>query len=135
MNVEEIFDFLIKDYNFSYKYQKFVNCYEGNWIVQTYSFYNNSGCFTIHFLPQRNELDFYYSSRFSTEHKKLCERIVDICSIEPDIWNKYTKIWIFKRPFFWWNNNKVLYTFAEALKTHLDKSKDFFGIQIEDNTG
>ena len=29
MNIEKIFDFLKKDYNLSYKYQEFINCYGG----------------------------------------------------------------------------------------------------------
>ena len=53
MNIEKLFVFLIRDYGLAYKYQKFINCYGGNWIVQTYSFYNDSGCFTIYFLPPK----------------------------------------------------------------------------------
>ena len=131
MNIEILFDFLKKDYNLSYKYQEFLNCYGGYWTVQTHSFYNDSGCFTIHYLLQKNELDFYYAMRFSTERKELCEKMVDICSIEPEIWRKYTKLGIFNRPFFWWNNNKVLTAFADALKTHLAMKKQFFGIRID----
>lgn len=130
MNIEDLFSFLVNDYHLSYKYQKFINCYGGNWIVQTHSFYNESGCFTIHVLSQKDELDFYYADRFSTKREELCEKTVDILSIEPEIWDKYTKFWIFNRPFFWWKNKKVLRAFAEVLKVHLAKGKDFFGIKV-----
>ncbi|MBE6797195.1 MAG: hypothetical protein E7531_02510 [Ruminococcaceae bacterium] len=130
MHIREVFDFLITDYGLEYKHQEFINAYDGNWTVQAYSFYNNSGCFTIHNLVQRDELDFYYSPKFSQELSELCGKGVNICTIEPEIWDKHTKIWRFKRPFFWLNNNKVLSVFAEVLKTHLSKNKEFFGIQI-----
>lgn len=38
MNIEELFDFLKKDYNLSYGFQEFNNCYGGNWTVQTHKF-------------------------------------------------------------------------------------------------
>ena len=129
MNIEELFDFLKKDYKLSYRYQEFINCYGGSWTVQTHSFYNDSGCFTIHIEIQRG-MDFWYASRFSTERKELCEKEIDVSSIEPQIWDKYERIFIFKNPFFWWNDNKVLSTLAEALKVHLLKNNEFFGIQV-----
>lgn len=129
MNVEKLFVFLIKDHNLSYRYQEFINCYGGNWTVQTHSFYNDSGCFTIYFENQRG-IDFWYASRFSTERKELCEKEIDVSSIEPQIWEKHERIWIFKNPFFWWNDNKILSTLAEALKIHLAKCNEFFGIKV-----
>lgn len=129
MNIEELFDFLKKDYNLCYRYQEFVRCYGGNWTVQTHSFYNDSGCFTIYIEIQRG-MDFWYAPRFSTERKELCEREIDVSSIEPQIWDKYERFFIFKNPFFWWNDNKVLRTLAEALKVHLAKDNEFFGIQV-----
>lgn len=130
MNVEELFGFLKEDYGLSYKHQEFTNCYNGNWIVQTYSFFNDSGCFTILFLPQRNEIEFFCSKEFSRKYEKLSENSVDICTIEPDIWDKHTKVFGIRRPFFWWSKHKVLQAFAEALKVHLIKEKSFFGIIV-----
>lgn len=127
--IEKKFEFLKKDYNLSYKYQEFINCYGGNWIVQTHSFYNDSGCFTIYIEIQRG-MDFYYASRFSTERKALCEKRIDVSSIEPQIWDKSQRIWIFKNPFFWLSDKKVLSTLAEALQVHLAKYNEFFGIQV-----
>ena len=129
MNIEELFDFLMKDYNLSYRYQEFINCYGGGWTVQTHSFYNDSGCFTIYIEIQRG-MDFWYASQFSTERKELCERALDVSSIEPEIWDKNIRFFIFKNPFFWCNDEKVLSTLAEALKAHLARNNQFFGIQV-----
>ena len=129
MNIGESFDFLVKDYDLSYKYQEFINCYGSSWTVQTHSFYNYSGCFTIYIEVQRG-MNFWYASSFSTERKELCEREIDVSTIEPQVWDKHKKIWIFRNPFFWWNNKKVLCTLAEVLKVHLAKTNDFFGIYV-----
>ena len=59
MNVSRIFDFLVKEYKLEYAKKHFDNCYEGNWAVITYSYFNESGCFTIYTLPERGELDFF----------------------------------------------------------------------------
>lgn len=130
MDIENMFDFLQKEYGLSYKQQEFKNCYGGNWVVHTHSFYNDSGCFTIYIEFQRG-IDFWYAPQFSTERKVLCGKEVDIRLIEPEIWDRYEKIWIFKRPFFWWNNKKILKTFALALRAHLEKNNDFFGLKIK----
>ena len=129
MRVEELFDFLRTDYNLTYKYQEFSNCYGGSWSVQAYSYYNESGCFTIYCEVQRG-MDFWYASQFSTERKKLCERQIDVSSTEPEIWDRYERIWFLKRPFFWWNSNKVLRVLAEVLKVHIARSGEFFGIKV-----
>ena len=131
MNVEELFEFLIKEYGLSYQFQAFTNCYYGGWIVRTYSFFNDSGCFTIHHLLQRDELDFYFAPHFAWDLKKLCMRGVNIKTIEPHIWKKHRKIRIFKNSFFWWSNKRILTVFAEALKNHLLKNNDFFGIKVQ----
>ena len=132
MNIEKMFDFLMKDYNLLYRYQEFINCYGGNWTVQTHSFYNDSGCFTIYIEIQRG-VAFWYASRFSTERKELCERELDVSMIEPQIWDKYKKS-IFSKISFWQNDIKILGTLAEVLKVHLAKGNDFFGIQVHDST-
>lgn len=130
MNIEETFAFLIKNYGFTYKCQEFINCYGGHWTVITYSFYNESGCFTIHTLPQRGELDFYYAPQFSTKREELYEKMVDIRSIEPKIWDKHMKVGIFNRPFFWCRENKVLSALAEVLSVHIAEQGEFFGIRV-----
>ena len=130
MNVENLFGFLMKDYGLIYKYQEFHNCYGGNWIVHTHSFYNDSGCFTIYNEIQRG-IDFCYASKFSTKCEDLCERGINVSLIEPQIWKKRERFWIIKNPFFWCSETKVLTTLAEVLKEHLCKGNYLFGIQVK----
>ena len=130
MQAYKLFEFLVLEYNLDFSEQKFYNCYGGNWTIETYSFFNKSGCFTIQILPQRGDLDFYYSHNFSTKREELCEKMVDVYSIEPDIWKKRSMIGPFKRPFFWYSSNNILNTLSEALKTHISKHNGFFGIKV-----
>lgn len=131
MDMHKQFEFLVKDYGLSYSYQEFHNCYGGNTTVFTYSFYNGSGCFTIHEMPVRGELDFYFSRHYSTVQQELYEKIIDISTMEADIWRRRTKILFFNNPFFWNDKNKVLSLLAEVLKIHIAKYNEFFGIKIE----
>ncbi len=133
MDVEMIFSFLIEDYGLNYSHQQFHNCYSGNWEVHTYSFYNEHGCFTIYSLPQRGELDFYYASKFDTNLEKLCDRMINVRSMEEEIWEKHVKVGIFHNPFFEWNIYKVLNALAEVIKVHVTKHGEFFGIRVNRN--
>ena len=133
MEIFKQFEFLMNDYGFSYSYQEFHNCYDGKGTVFTHSFYNENGCFTIHTMPVRGELDFYYSRRYSAVQQELYEQIIDISSIEKEVWNRRAKILCLSNPFFWWNKKKVLSTLAEVLKIHIAKYNEFFGIKVEPN--
>lgn len=61
---EKLKDFAEK-YNLKYEKQEFDNVWNDNWYIETYSIYNVTGCFTIHYLSQRCEYDFYFSDKFS----------------------------------------------------------------------
>ena len=123
--------FLVDEYNLKYSQQTFNHYPFGDYTTKTYSFYNESGCFTINYLLQKDELDFYFSTEFSTECKKLQGKLVNIWIDEPEIWNKNQK-WIFsiKDPFFWWKKKKIIKTLAEVIKIKIHKNNEFFGIKI-----
>ena len=116
--------FLVDEYNLKYSVQTFNNYPFGNYKTKTFSFYNDSGCFTIRYLLQKDELDFYFSSRFSNECKELQERLINIWIDEPEIWKKHQK-WIvsLKDPLFWLKKKKVIKALAETIKTKIDKNK------------
>ena len=82
MDFKKEFTDLAKKYNLNYKYQEFKNCFGGNWLVCTHSLYNDSGCFTIHCLPQRGEVDFYFADKFSTDRKELCSKAVNVMKLK-----------------------------------------------------
>ena len=122
------FSFLINKYNLKYHCQKFD--IGGGWIISMHSFFNEMGCFTIYNLPSRGELYFYSSKKFSTEKQQLCEKIIDIYSIEKDVWNKYGKIGFIPNPFFWWNNKKILKVAAEIVKLQIEEKGTWMNIKI-----
>lgn len=130
MDIEEKFKFLVEEYGCVYQYQEFHKCYGGDWIVYTYSFYNENGCFTIRSMPQRGELDFYYAHKFSTCLEKLCDKMINVCSVEEELWEKHTKIRGLKNPFFWWRIQNVLNVLAEVIKVHIKEHGEFFGIKV-----
>lgn len=133
MDFKKAFNDLAQKYGLKYQYQEFKNCFGGNWVVYTHSLYNNSGCFTIHCLPQRGEVDCYFASNFSNDRTALCEVLINIFDIEKDIWDKHEKIWIFKNPFCYWNLNKTIKTILEVIEASIQKSNEFAGIQIQYN--
>lgn len=130
MNIRDQFSFLMDDYGFQYAEQKFHNCCGGNWTVITYSFYNGNGCFTIHTLPQRGEVGFYCCDKFSSDRESLCARSVDIRTIEEEVWDKHSRLWLFRNPVFWYSQRKVIAALAEVIRTHLSKHDDLFGIKL-----
>ena len=131
MNVAELFNFLENDYGLFFQYQNFSNCYNGGWFVETYSYFNNSGCFTIYLLDARGEWWCYYSPKFSTKIEDLCYKQIDIYSSEEKIWNKHKKLWIFNKPFFWWRKDKVLLAMADVIKNHVEKYRDLYEFKVD----
>ena len=131
MDLKKEFTDLAKKYNLNYKYQEFKNCFGGNWLVCTHSLYNDSGCFTIHCLPQRGEVDFYFADKFSTDRKELCSKAVNVYEVEKSIWKKKTKIWFFKNPFYYCSQDKIIKTLIEVINTSIEENNEFFGIKIK----
>lgn len=130
MDIAKSFDFLVEQYGLTYTYQHFENCFNGAGSVYTYSYYNESGCFTIHHLPVRGELDFFYAKNFSNNRLDLCEEMLDITSVEKEIWNKRSKFLGITKPFFWLSDKKVLSALAEVIKSQIEKHGEFFGIKV-----
>ena len=130
MIFKEEFNALAKKYDLSYKYQIFEKCFGGNWVVYTHSLYNDSGCFTIHYIAQRNEVDFYFSDKFSTDRKELCEKTINVSKVEKEIWRKNEKVWFFKNPFYYWNTDNIIKTVIEVINVSIEKRQEFFGVKI-----
>ena len=124
--------FLVDEYHLKFSAQTFNKCPFGAWTTKAYSFYNNTGCFTIAYLLGREDLDFYFSSAFSNDYNKLCEELLNVWIDEPQIWNKHQK-WIFgiKDPFFWWKKKKIFNALAETIKEKINRTGEFYGIKIK----
>lgn len=129
-NVKDALDFLCKDYGLKYTFQKFEKYPFGNWCVDMYSFYNESGCFSVYNLTQRDEVAFYFSRKFSDNIDELKEKSISIESVEKDIWEKHRKTGFLKIPFFWGSNMQVFRALAEVIKTQIEKYGSFFEISV-----
>lgn len=125
MDIEKTFQFLVDNYHLNYSHQVFHHCYGGNWVVSTHSYYNETGCFTIHLLHQRNELDFYYSKEFGATREALCERKIDEQSLYPEIWLEAKKRFLFSyRP------QLYLDTLAYVINKQIKEKGCFWGVKI-----
>lgn len=124
MDEAKIFDFLEKDYGLKHSYQSFKNCFNGYWWVYTHSYYNENGCFTIHNLPQRGEIDFYFSKKFSNIREELCEVSIDIQKVG-------CEIWIRNKPLFGYRQSSMLKTLSEVIKSEIKESGQFFGVKVK----
>ena len=48
-----------------------------------------------------------------------------------EIWDKNSKIWFFKNPFYHWNSEKIIKTLIEVIKVLIEKNNEFFGVKIK----
>jgi len=133
--VKKHLSFLIQKYNMKYARQDFKN--HDPMITETYSFYNENGCFTISNLAQRGDVDYIYLDNiellkdymFSSYSEKQ-KSYINITSAEKQIWDKYESGRLFKKIFFWNNTNKVLSALAEVIEEQIIKSGQFYGVKI-----
>ena len=123
VDIKKYFDFLVKHYGMSYKQQFFKDW--GNWMYSMHSYYNKNGCFTIQELLQEEEFEFYYAQAFSSDRDRLCERRIFEQSVEPGVWEKEKKKFLFAyRP------KLYIKTVAKVVKMQIDKEHCFFGIKV-----
>ena len=122
--------FLVEKYNLKFTEQTFESTPFGNWVTKTYSFYNDSGCFTISELLQRDEIDFYFSDVFSTAYPDLKKRQLNVWDNNA-ILEKHQR-WIFglKNPFFWYSKKKYMKALAEIIQAKISNNKEFFSINV-----
>lgn len=128
IEIEKLFCFLENEYHLDYKFQRFENCFGGHWTVDTYSYFNKTGCFTIQALWQRGEIDFYYSSKISNVRKDLQQKLLDITSIGKETWKKASK-----KLFFWYRPHLYLKTLSLVIKNEIEQRGEFFGIKVKNN--
>ena len=130
MGIKEKLNNLAREYGLTYQYQEFEKCYGGNWWVCTHSIYNASGCFTIYCVPQRLEVDFFFSDRFSRNRRELCAKEVNVYEFEKSTWEKDQKIGPFKNPFYFWSPNNIINTLIKVIAELIKKNNEFFGVQV-----
>ena len=131
MDFKKELEDLAQKHNLSYGYQEFENCFGATWWVCTHSLYNESGCFTIHCIPQRGETECFFTNSFSNRREELCEKSVNIFEVEKDIWRKNERFGIFKKPFYYWSSENIIKTLIEVIIVSIEKNGEFFGVKIK----
>lgn len=116
-------------YNLEFSKQEFDHVWNDNSTVDTFSIYNDSGCFTIHYLLQRCEYDFYYSKKFSKQRKELMQVDINVFDYEKNIWKK-GRVFGFRNPFFYLNFNKVILTLIEVMEALAEETNNIFGVEL-----
>ena len=123
--------FLVDEYGMEFSKQTIKGYPLIDCVTLTYSFYNKSGCFTISYLAARDELEFYYSHRFSYVPEELFEKPINIWIDDPKIWNRHEKlIFGIKDPFFWLKKKKIIDALAEVIRKKISANGEFFDIKI-----
>ena len=122
-------DFLCLDYNLKYKASEFTNYLSTNGSVETYSYYNDFGCFTISNFAVKGELDYLVFKSIDDMQQCFLSKasisnfLINIFNYEQEIWKK--------NPFYWLNTNKTLRVLSEVIKSQIKKNGNFFGIEIK----
>ncbi len=123
MNIERDLNFLVEEYNMNYSFQSFDSDVSGRFYgpMNTYSYYNSNGCFTIYHALQRGEWDYYYSKIYSNN-----QAILTAQDISKDV---YMSIKELKRNIFtlFKSDSSVL---SLVIKRKIIESGEFFNIKI-----
>ncbi len=112
--INKYLNFLVTDFNLSYKLQKFNEFKGFCGPVYAYSFYNDKGCFTIHYIAQRDEIGFYKSKNISPDQNLLMENEINLTEYISPAFRKST---IFKR-------------LSASIRNQIRNKKSFFGLYI-----
>lgn len=107
--------FLIHDYNMKFKFQTFKFFHEFYGPIDTYSFYNHNGCFTLHNVVQKGEWGIFVSSKFSEDQYQLLAKEIFLEHYLP---NRSLTI------------NGFLKKLAVSISEQLERNNSFFGINI-----
>lgn len=107
--------FLVDDYQMQFSFQSFDEYKGFSGPVNTYSFYNENGCFTLHQVVQHGEWGWYAS-------KEYCENQYDLLETE-----------IKQNEFISENSlsyKKMLKELAFCILNQISVSNNFFGIKV-----
>jgi hypothetical protein len=141
MNEEQVkkyLGFLNEKYHMNYIYNVFDNYLGTNAILQTFTFYNNYGCFVIHDVPVKGEVEYVclddikMLNKYGNKPSSVKKQVIDVSSVKKEIWERYQKIGPFKNPFFWTNNNSVLKVLAKVIEKQIQETGKFYGIKVDE---
>ncbi len=113
--VRMYFDFLVKDYQMNFFAQVLPNTIGVETPTYIYSFFNQSGCFSLVEIPQRKEWDCYIAKQFVQQpHKLLSTRINQADYINRSI---YT-------------TRAYLKLTAQSIQSQINLTNSFWGIPV-----
>ena len=148
-DIWKLFGFLLY-HGLEYSRRRFKKCHNGNRYADTYSFYNESGCFTIYKSSERDGWDFYYAKKYSKDIKELLDEHLDIYSVEREMWEDYRNATdeaheaaekevngvsadeMFRLQ--WKAERVMLETLAEVINVQMEKQGSFFGVKANIKT-
>lgn len=138
--------FLCDKYGMNYTFAEFENYLGTNISIETYSYHNENGCFTITNFAARGEVEYLhfnsvgllknylfseYLGDWNLNNDKLrkyydekLSHKIRIFEYEPEIWKKH------KVKTFFGGYKKELNILAEVIQTQIDKHSEFFGIKV-----
>lgn len=109
--------FLESEYGMKFNFQTFKDFQGFYGPIDTYSFHNESGCFTLHNIVQKGEWGWYVCREFSTDQYALLKREIN------------QKAYIKKRC---WTTKALIKELSQVIKNQIACSGCFFGIKMED---
>ena len=121
MSVEKDFKVLIDKYDFKYEFNSFLSFYDFSGPFYAYSFHNDSGCFTILYALQRNEIEYYISKEFSNKQETLLK-----INISEQVF-KALKCFR-KKPSNWFKRDNVL--LIDYIVDEINTKGEFFDIKV-----
>ncbi len=109
--------FLKDNYGFCFCHQTFNRYHGFEGPIETYSFYNPHGCFTLHNIVQKGEWGWYYSKNFSLKQEELLEQEID------------QSLYVSQRNMF--TNYNIWKLLAQSIKQQISVSGSVFGIKVD----
>lgn len=70
------FDFLVTDFSFAYRKRIYPDFMSFPGPVYVYSFFNDNGCLSFHYIVQKDELGLYTADQYSDNQYQLLQREV-----------------------------------------------------------
>ena len=107
--------FLVSEYQMEFKFQTFSDFNGFCGPVDTYSFYNDNGCFTLHNIVQRGEWGWFTSKYFSDDQYELLQKEIK----QTDYIKKFHLTY-----------SGVLKELAAFIKKQIQETDRFFNISI-----
>ena len=108
-------NFLHEEFGFNFKFQSFEDYKGFSGPVDTYSFYNQHGCFTLHNIVQCNEWRWFISQKFSNDQYDLLQQ-----EINPSMYIS-TDCWLY---------STILKRLAASAKVQIRTTGCLFGIKV-----